>query len=155
MRWVSHDKSTLDQPGGTKPLWHQAITWATIDQVLCPHMMSLGHNELSMRRIIFCFVLLWLGDVQFWPYPSGLLYWYWSNYDCVNAKQPHRIWANKSHESPGVGVTKALFINFSIMENFDLTKELVRYFQSFSYLSGVSAAQLRWHLSKMNVISYR
>ena len=27
--------------------WHQAITWANVDPVLCRYMASLGHNELS------------------------------------------------------------------------------------------------------------
>ena len=44
---------------------------------------------------------------------------------------------------PGLGVTKAPFVNFSVTGNFDLAKVYVIDFQTRSYLSGVSAAQLR------------
>ena len=52
----------------------------------------------------------------------------------------------------GVGVTKAPFVNFSISRIFDLAKVPVRLFASHSYLTGVTAAELRQHLSNMNVI---
>ena len=42
--WASDDKSTLVQVA-----WrHQAITWTNVDPVLCRHMVSLGHNELTL-----------------------------------------------------------------------------------------------------------
>ena len=53
---------------------------------------------------------------------------------------------------PGVGVTKAPFVNFSVSRIFDLAKVPVRLFASHSYLTGVTAAELRQHLSNMNVI---
>ena len=52
----------------------------------------------------------------------------------------------------GVGVTKAPLVNFSVSKNFDLTKVPVTFFESHSYLTGVIAAELRQHLSNMNVI---
>ena len=54
-----------------------------------------------------------------------------------------------------VGVTKAPVIDFSATRNFNLAKVWISYFQPHSYLSGVFAAVLRWHLSNMNVISNR
>ena len=39
-----------------------------------------------------------------------------------------------------VGVTKALFANFSVSKIFDLAKVPVRFFESHSYLTGVTAA---------------
>ena len=52
----------------------------------------------------------------------------------------------------GVGVTKPilsvpLFSTFSV-----IVKTNVSYWISRLYLAGVAAAQLRWHLSNMNVI---
>ena len=31
---------------------HQSITWANVDPDLCCHMVSLGHNELTMVKIL-------------------------------------------------------------------------------------------------------
>ena len=42
---------------------------------------------------------------------------------------------------PGVGVTKAPFVNFSVSKIFGHAKVPVKLFQSHSYLSGVAAAQ--------------
>ena len=33
---------------------HQAITWASVDPVLCRHMASLGHNELNLQVPVPC-----------------------------------------------------------------------------------------------------
>ena len=56
---------------------------------------------------------------------------------------------------PGVGVTKAPFVNFSVSKIFDMAKVHVRFFESHSYLTGVTAAELRQHLSNMNMIFNR
>ena len=53
---------------------------------------------------------------------------------------------------PGVGVTKALFVNFSVSIIFDTAKVTVTFLATHSYLTGVTAAELRQHLSTMNVI---
>ena len=53
---------------------------------------------------------------------------------------------------PGVGVTKAPFVNFSVSRIFDLVKAPVRLFKSHSYLTGTTAAELRRHLSNINMI---
>ena len=53
---------------------------------------------------------------------------------------------------PGVGVTKANSSVPLISRFFTIVKALVTYWISCSYLTGVAAAQLRWHLSNMNVI---
>ena len=52
----------------------------------------------------------------------------------------------------GVGVTKAPFVNFSVSRIFDLAKVHVRLFQPHSYLTDVTAAELRRHLPNMNMI---
>ena len=57
--------------------------------------------------------------------------------------------------NPGVGVTKAPFVNFSVSQILDLPKVPVRLFASHSYLTGVTAAELRRHLSHMNMIFNR
>ena len=48
---------------------------------------------------------------------------------------------------PGVGVTKAPFVNFSVSTILDLAKIPITFFESHSYLTGVAAAELRRHLS--------
>ena len=57
--------------------------------------------------------------------------------------------------SPGVGFTKAPFVNFSVSKIIGLVKAPVKFFESHSYLSCVTAAQLRRHLSNINVICNR
>ena len=52
----------------------------------------------------------------------------------------------------GEGVTKAPLVNFSVSKIFDPIKVPVKLFASHSYLTGVTAAELRQHLSYMNVI---
>ena len=54
--------------------------------------------------------------------------------------------------SPGVGVTKAPFVNFSVNKIFDLAKVLLRLFESHLYLASATAAELRRHLPNINVI---
>ena len=49
-------------------------------------------------------------------------------------------------------VTKAPPVNLSASKIFDLAKVPVRFFGPHSYLTGVTAVLLRWHLSNMNVI---
>ena len=50
---------------------------------------------------------------------------------------------------PGVGVTKAPFVNFSASRISHLAKVPVRFFESHSYLTGVTATELRRHLSNL------
>ena len=50
------------------------------------------------------------------------------------------------------GGTKAPFVDFSVREIFDLVKGPFRLLVSLSYLTGVTAAELRWRLSNINVI---
>ena len=57
--------------------------------------------------------------------------------------------------SSGLGVTKAPFVNFSVSKIFNLAEVPVRLFVSHSYLTGVTAAELRQHLSNMNMIFNR
>ena len=45
-----------------------------------------------------------------------------------------------------IGVTKDLFVNFSVKKSFNLAKVLVRFLQSHSYLTGVTVAELLRHL---------
>ena len=52
----------------------------------------------------------------------------------------------------GGGVTKAPFVNFSVSKIFDMTKVHIRFFESHSYLTGVTAAELRRNLLNINVI---
>ena len=51
---------------------------------------------------------------------------------------------------PGMGVTKAPFVNFSVSKIFELAKIPVRFLEWYSYLAGVTAAELQ-HLPNINV----
>ena len=52
---------------------------------------------------------------------------------------------------PGVGVTKAPFVNLSVSKILDLSKVPLKLFESHLYLTGATAAELRRHLSNINV----
>ena len=52
----------------------------------------------------------------------------------------------------GVFFTKAPFVNFSVNKIFDLVKVPLRLFESRSYLTGVTAAELRRHLANINLL---
>ena len=60
-----------------------------------------------------------------------------------------------ARSAPGVGVTKSPFVNISVSKIFNLAKVPVILFASHSYLTGVTAAELRQHLSNMNMIFKR
>ena len=51
-----------------------------------------------------------------------------------------------------VGVTGVPFVNFSVSKNLYLAKVPLRWFESHLYLTGPTAAELRWHLTNLNVI---
>ena len=53
---------------------------------------------------------------------------------------------------PCVGVTKFPFVNFSVSKMFDFAKAPVKLFESHSYLTCVTEAELRWHLLNTNAI---
>ena len=50
------------------------------------------------------------------------------------------------------GVTKVPFVNFPVSKIFDLAKVPLRLFESRSYLTGATAAELRRHLSNINMM---
>ena len=92
---------------------------------------QVGPVNLAIWDVVLVYGLYWL----FYPYSS---------------RSFHCQWA-----SPGVGVTKAPFVNFSVSKIFDLAEVPVRLFVSYSYLTGVTPAKLRQHLSNMNMIFNR
>ena len=61
-------------------------------------------------------------------------------------------WCHWSATGPGVGVTKALIVNFSVSKSLDNANEQITFFESHSYMRGVTAAEPWGHLSNMNVI---
>ena len=54
--------------------------------------------------------------------------------------------------SSGVGVTKTPLVDLSVKTYSDLATVAFRFFESYSYLTAVTAAKLRRHLSIINVI---
>ena len=81
-----------------------------------------GISLVKYKRIIHCTRVHFLKQITFWP------------------------------SCPGVGVTKAPFVKFSVSKIFDLAKVPLRLFESHLYLTSATAAELRRHLSNINVI---
>ena len=64
-----------------------------------------------------------------------------------------RPWLDTEYRQQAwVGVTKPISSVPLISRFFTIVKTLVTYWTSCSYLTGVAAAQLRWHMSNMNVM---
>ena len=63
-----------------------------------------------------------------------------------------KLLGNVYAEGSGVGVTKALFLNFSVSNFLELVKVPLRLFESHLNLTDATAAELRWHLSYINVL---
>ena len=61
-------------------------------------------------------------------------------------------WRGHASCITGVGVTRPISTVPLISRFFTIVKTLVTYWTACSYLTGVAAAQLRWHLSNMNVM---
>ena len=65
----------------------------------------------------------------------------------------HPVWVRIMQDcGTGVGVTKTISSVPLYSDFFSIIKTHVSYWISRLYLTGVAAAQLRWHLSNMNVI---
>ena len=60
---------------------------------------------------------------------------------------------SKCPNTPGVGVTKAPFANFYVKDILDLSKvhTKILLFESYSYMTGATAADLRQHLLNINL----
>ena len=112
-------------------------------------------NALKFYRIM-CYGKHSLNFLQIWffpdlksRFPDFCLVWNFPDFS-LTIEPPARM--NSPNSGPGVGVTKAPFVNFSVSKIFDPVKVPVRLFASHSCLTGVTAAELRQHLSNMNVI---
>ena len=70
----------------------------------------------------------------------------------VDVRPSHILCLLCSAYSSGVGVTKPISSVPLFSEFFSIIKTHVSYWISRLYLTGVAAAQLRWHLSNINVI---
>ena len=90
--------------------------------------------QKELRKPAFC-----------WFAPTSYMC-YILTYDC-----PHS-WENNTFWRPGVGVTKPISSVPLFSEFFSVIKTHVTYWISRLYLIGVAAAQLRWHMSNINVI---
>ena len=71
---------------------HKVREWST-SQELC-RWFSI--SQTLYVWFVLCLVLLWLGTVRFYPYPSGLLHWHLGNHMIapVPVKQSWRMWIN-------------------------------------------------------------
>ena len=77
----------------------RALVHAMRDVKACYPLSSTSH-ELGTQRAV-CSVLLSFSNCWLYPYPSGLLHWYWGNHVIAPAPviQPWRIWVNGWHKS--------------------------------------------------------
>ena len=82
---VSNINFTIKNPNETAPIMMRHGKYITPQEIY--------------RHFTPCCILLWFGNGWFYPYPSGLFHWHWGNHMIapVPAKQPWRIWVNKSH----------------------------------------------------------
>ena len=87
----TNDDPTLTPYGVTRPQWVKiSIGLFNKDRV---------NTKSTIRRHYyiqyeFCFVLLWFGTSRLYPYPSGLLHWYWAF-----TRLPR--WQRKNHDETG------------------------------------------------------
>ena len=58
-------------------------------------------------------------------------------------------------KSTVVGITKAPCVNLSASKIFDLTKVPIKLFESYLYLTGATAAELRWHSAAVTPAQYK
>ena len=63
----------------------------------------------------------------------------------------HKVTENLYMRAPGVGVTKAPFVNFSTSKIFSLAKVPFRLFESRLYLTGATAAELWQYIADSKV----
>ena len=74
------------------------------------------------------------------------------NHDEIDLYQGNSKIGTQWHSAPGVGVTKAPFVNFSVSKILVLPKVPFKLCESHLYLTGATAAELRRHLSNINVL---
>ena len=70
----------------------------------------------------------------------------------IKAPHVHFLHYSQFTVGSGVGFTEDMFVNCSVDKIFYLGKVPVRLFKSHIYLTGITTAELRWHLTNMNVI---
>ena len=137
---------------GSKPITNFMKLWSimkpnetyAIINILHWFRISWGNNEIKVTFVFLCSFILLNNDVMHVVISALLkkVNGFRQRYNSVP------LWCNRS----GAGVTKAPFANFSVSEIFDLAKVPVRFPESHSYLTGVTAAELRQHLPNINVI---
>ena len=124
-----------------------------------PHDTKFGNSrcEIVDRRVIFIWSLIhglrWSGLIKAEPGKSNnipQILWGVITIPCPS----YLLQAHKSSYmyTPGVGVTKPISSVPLFSKIFSIVKTHVSSRISRSYLAGVAAAQLRWHLSNINVI---
>ena len=137
-------------PSGNKPLpepmltqIYVVITWANDDSNLRCHMASPATMRWSYMMYTYWKLVYLLED---WPLMCRELSYLSLTRSISWLLMPWLL------TSPGVGVTKAPFVSFSVNKIFDLAKVPFRLSKSHLYLTGATTAELRRHLSNINVI---
>ena len=82
----------------------------------------------------------------------GRVYRHWRNRKLSTYLLPIRTLEYQLLHESAAWLLKIRPLIFSARDVFDFSKVPVRSFESHSYLSGVAAAILQWHLTNMNVI---
>ena len=116
------------------------------------------HCSKNQAKHVFRYAILKL-DVLVWLPSNG-----WTQKHCkycfyvgvcFNTVTMCHLWLQRKHVvnwGPGVGVTEPISSIPLFSYFFNITKIHVSYWISRLYLTGVAAAQLRWHLLNMNQI---
>ena len=124
----------------------RAMKWDQLVTNLICVMKSTGYY---IRKCACTYIQSWAVAKRKLPYLNKVVAMQTSIWPVTKTFQ-RRIIAARYRS--GVGVTKAPFANFSVRKIFDLAKVPVRFPESHSYLTGVTAAELRQHLPNINVI---
>ena len=159
VRWIY--RSTVDSPNKVPVKWKMfpfddVIIVLTHPTYIIGTLLYLQHSfylthyncEHFIYRIYYTIVIISIAIK--WIFINGKLSSGLLRRQFHHRRRQRRL---SSVQPPGVGVTKAPFVNFSLSKIVDMTKIHVRFVESSLYLTCVTAAKLRRHLSNINVIS--
>ena len=156
--WTNHFRAYLSCVQ-ERETWHTQLSYqeqrrACVDSLKLCMLVRLVHlhyrceciHDMRNRLGLACYYSI--GACLSQCIDASSIYWW----RIVFSVLPHGFTRMFSDNSTGVGVTKPIF-SVPLFSTFSvIVKTSVSYWISRLYLAGVAAAQLRQHLSNMNVI---
>ena len=156
--WRHRSGSTLAQVMAcclTAPSHYLDWCWLTISKIQWHSSEGNFTRDNSAINISICWKITYLRFQSNLPGANELTHWDWVTYlyhwigsSLVLVMVRHIFGASW----PGVGVTKPIFSVPLFSQFFTMIKTLATCMIPHSYLTGVTAAELRRHLTNMNVI---